>query len=804
MKTIEILAPAGSYESMVGAFNAGADAVYMGGQQFGARAYADNPDENGLLSAIDYAHIHGKKLYLTVNTLQKDEELETQLYNYLYPLYIQGLDAVIVQDMGVLQAIRGWFPEMAVHASTQMTVVAANHARRLKELGVTRIVPARELRLDEICQIKEQFQGEIECFVHGALCYCYSGQCLMSSMIGGRSGNRGRCAQPCRLPYRLLEDGRKISSDAAPYLLSPKDICTLEMIPQLVEAGIDSFKIEGRMKKPEYAAFVSYMYRKYTDLYLSRGKEGYHVAQEDIRALMELYNRGGFSSGYFGGNRGPKMMSMARPNHFGSEVGQIVRSKGIGTHFVPDVPIAAGDLLLAEGMADASAVTAKEPMLPGHKYTPGFPTLLPGTSIYRLRSEHLLKDIREHFLNVKKQEKLYISLTLLKELPAKMQVTCEGFTAEAYGPAVEAAAKLPLTREVIWDKLKKTGNTPFMAAELELVMDDDAYLPLTALNQLRRSAVEALTETIQNSFRRQLPLQQQSTACPKAPQSAEAIAPKTKKPDEIFQDGCRQRPLKTALVSSPDILNVLLEIGGFDEIYLESWMIFSESFARWIAAVKAAGIKAGVALPYIFRSSSQKQWTRLLSVLKACEPDAYLVRNMESLEFIREHQLLDGGAALICDYTLYTMNRRARAYYQDLGARRVTVPVELNYPELLKRGCAGDEMIVYGFLPLMVSAGCLYENVARCEKVSKNLSLTDRYHKSFRVRNVCTDCYNLIYNSQPTVLYDMESKLSRLQLGAVRYNFTDERPEMVRGLLEQPVKNRPEAFTRGHFNRGVE
>ncbi|MFQ9388087.1 MAG: peptidase U32 family protein [Coprococcus sp.] len=260
MREIEVLAPAGSFDTMKAAYKAGADAVYMGGPMFGARAYADNADAGQMLSAIDYAHLHGRKLYMTVNTLLKNTEIEGQLEDYIRPFYEQGLDAVIVQDLGVMEMIHTLFPDMAIHASTQMTVCGTDYGKWLRDHGASRIVTPRELDLSEIADMKQQTGVEIETFVHGALCYCYSGQCLMSSMIGGRSGNRGRCAQPCRLPWTFRSDSREKSG----YLLSPKDLCSLQLLPDLIDAGVDSLKIEGRMKKPEYAALTAYLYRKYT------------------------------------------------------------------------------------------------------------------------------------------------------------------------------------------------------------------------------------------------------------------------------------------------------------------------------------------------------------------------------------------------------------------------------------------------------------------------------------------------------------------------------------------------------------
>ena len=268
-KTIELLAPAGSAETARAAILAGADAVYIGGTRFGARAYADNPMQDELLDLLDYFHLREKKLYLTINTLLKEQEITQELYTYLAPLYAAGLDAVIVQDPGVMQFVLREFPDMAVHASTQMTITGPSGARMLEKCGVTRVVTARELSLDEISAIRKATHLEIESFVHGALCYCYSGRCLFSSMLGGRSGNRGRCAQPCRLPYEVWQDGKKLSRPEESYVLSPKDMCTIALLPEILAAGVTSLKIEGRMKKPEYTAGVVSVYRKYLDQCLS-------------------------------------------------------------------------------------------------------------------------------------------------------------------------------------------------------------------------------------------------------------------------------------------------------------------------------------------------------------------------------------------------------------------------------------------------------------------------------------------------------------------------------------------------------
>lgn len=304
-REIEILAPAGSWECLEAAVCAGADAIYIGGSRFGARAHADNLNEERMLEAIDYVHLHGKKLYMTVNTLFKERELG-ELVDYLRPYYEQGLDAVIVQDIGAMRLIREVFPDLSLHVSTQATVTQTMGAQLFQKMGAERIVPARELSLEEIRDMKKTTGLEIECFVHGALCYCYSGQCLMSSMIGGRSGNRGECAQPCRLPYRI---GDRKPAD----LMSLKDLCTIDMIPDLVEAGIDSFKIEGRMKQPDYVYTVAQMYRKYVDIYLEKGRKGFRVTKEDKEKLENCYRRRGYCDGYYRKQNGKEMISLKRP-----------------------------------------------------------------------------------------------------------------------------------------------------------------------------------------------------------------------------------------------------------------------------------------------------------------------------------------------------------------------------------------------------------------------------------------------------------------------------------------------------------
>ena len=310
----ELLSPAGSLDICKAVINAGADAVYLGGDKFGARAFAKNFTQSDIREALDFAHLRGKKIFLTVNTLLKNKEIETELFTYLKPLYEYGLDAVIVQDYGVFQFIYRNFPGLALHASTQMSVANVAGAKFLMDHGAERIVTARELSSAEIRRIYDETGVEIESFIHGALCYCYSGQCLMSSMLGGRSGNRGRCAQPCRLAYQVTDDRGNVLHKKEKYPLSPKDLCTIELLPELCESGIYSFKIEGRMKKLEYAAGVTSIYRKYLDLY-EESPEDYKVEAADMERLLCLGNRNGFTKGYYEMRNGRSMMTLTDSSH---------------------------------------------------------------------------------------------------------------------------------------------------------------------------------------------------------------------------------------------------------------------------------------------------------------------------------------------------------------------------------------------------------------------------------------------------------------------------------------------------------
>lgn len=441
----ELLAPAGSYEGLQAVVKAGADAVYIGGSMFGARAYANNPQQDEMLEAIDYAHIHGKQIYLTVNTLLKNKELYGQLYDFLAPYYQQGIDAVIVQDLGVLSFLKKEFSNLPIHASTQMAVTGAKGVALLKEAGVSRIVTARELSLKEIHEIYKETGMEIESFVHGALCYCYSGMCLFSSMLGGRSGNRGRCAQPCRLPYTAYKDREQISQEEQAYLLSPKDMCTVDILPEILQAGVYSLKIEGRMKRPEYAAGVTSIYRKYLDLY-EKNPKNYGVTSEDRQILLDLYQRDGFNQGYYHSHNGKEMMAVVNQKE------QNKKQKIAGK-----------------------------------------------------RNELLFEQLKKEYLDTKKQEKINGNFILFANSPAILDLDFQDIHVQVMGDIVEEAKKQPLSADRVEKQMRKTGQTPFVFDTLEIMTDEAGFLPMQSINELRRQGLEELEKEILKKYRRALP-----------------------------------------------------------------------------------------------------------------------------------------------------------------------------------------------------------------------------------------------------------------------------------------------------------
>ncbi len=745
---VELLAPAGSPEGFYGAVHAGADAVYLAGDRFGARAYAENFTDRELTECIRYGHMLGRKIYLTVNTLLKEEEMDG-LYAYLVPFYEAGLDAVIVQDLGVLRFVRTYFPGLDIHVSTQMAVTGSGGALLLKKMGVKRIIPARELSLAELCSMKRQTGLEIETFIHGAMCYCYSGQCLFSSILGGRSGNRGRCAQPCRLPYSIGTGRGKEC-----YPLSLKDMCTIDQIPALIQAGIDSFKIEGRMKKPEYAAGVTDVYRRYIDYYYElREKMGvqeadraYRVKKEDRNCLGSLYIRSGVESGYYFRRNGGEMVTMDSP-------------------------------------------------------------------AYSKTDEALLATIREKHLDAPLKIPVEAAAYFHVGMPARVVLQWGECRCEVTGQEVEPASRQPISADNVRKQLGKLGESCFYAERITVELDGNSFYPLKQINELRREAVAALEQEILSFRGYGVPGKalsaREGTGEPCREEggreqnlNGEGPGPKETCPQKGFVlsvSSVRQLQTVAEWISCQDAGEAMrFYVDG--DLLVKSWAE-AKPYCRQLSSRG----RIYAALPVILRESDREYLEKLYAL--AAESgmfSGFLARSMEGAGF------LDGkGRAFVCrlDAGIYVWNKWAMAEAASFGDG-FCLPWELKASE--QKGLPDPrpaEKIVYGRIPMMITANCLFRTGGQCRRKTGDRHITvlkDRLRKEFPVMADCLHCTNVIYNSVPLSLHqELDRWRGRADL---RMDFTLETGEEVRAVLDTFFHNAPfpmKEYTTGHERRGV-
>lgn len=711
----EVLAPAGSFQTFKAVIEAGADAVYVGGSRFGARAYADNFTEEELLEAIDYAHLRGKKVYLTVNTLLKNKEINDDLYDYLLPFYLKGLDAVLVQDFGALSYIHKAFSDLPIHTSTQMTVTGIEGVRLLQSYGVTRVVMARETSLAEMKKIHEATGMELEAFVHGALCYCYSGQCLFSSLLGGRSGNRGRCAQPCRLAYTVLDENHKeLLKDS--YILSMKDMCGIRDINELKEAGVYSLKIEGRMKRPEYAAGVVSFYRKYVDSLKP-------VSDSDYNKLKSLGNRCGFTDKYYFDHNAKDMITYEKPN-------------------------------------------------------------------FAVEDEDFVSRISARYVDTETRLPIKGICVLNEGNNSFLTVECKNYVYTATGQTVDIAQKKPLIKEDVAKRLSKTGDTSFVFEELEVIMDDNIFMPNGAINELRRSALEGLKNELLSAYVRDESRCSKQKPAPVADKSAD------------LQAGC------SASVETTAQLKEVCKSSLISRVYIDwnrySLNDFDNEIADDIRLVTSNGKKIYIILPAVCRDKTYNFLLSKQDLLGQSAISGFVVKNYEELGWCLDKF---PDREIITDHNLYTYNDYAVNAYHELNISLDTMPLELNGREIARRSNAGTEMIIYGYYPLMTSAQCVHRNSSKCDKCKQITYLKDRYNKLFPVKNMCNECYNVIYNTLPTMLLNDIARIKESKIHNLRLMFTVEDAAETREILsyfENPSLKRRGEFTNGHYKRGVE
>ena len=787
-RPIEVLAPAGSMECLKAAILNGADAVYLGGEMFGARAYAGNFSNEELLEAIDYVHLYGKRLFLTVNTLMKEEELPL-LPKFLKPFYEQGLDAVIVQDLGAVKMIREHFPDLEIHASTQMTITGVHGARLAKKMGAKRVVPARELSLEEIKDIKDDTGLDMECFVHGALCYCYSGQCFMSSMLGGRSGNRGRCAGTCRLPFYL--DGAKNTKNAYP--LSLKDLCTIEHLPEILDHGVDSLKIEGRMKGPRYVGEVTRIYRKYVDIYQS-GKP-YKVEKEDMRILMEVFNRGGFTGGYYKEYHGKDMMSMKRPDHQGLFVGKIAKLMKGKISFNTKEDIHKGDVLqIRISPEEKVELTSPSDFKAGSKVTLNgqkMKKLHEGMEIKRTLNHPMIERIDEQ-LKCKKKENLKGKIIIKKDQCAKLILKDGEDFVEVTGPVIEQAQKNGATSEEVEKLLRKTGQTHYQFESLEVDLGNNLFVPGSVLKKLRKEAFAQMDQTKTLKYRRSYTMPESYTE------------------DVIQRASGDVKPKIAVSLESFENLDMVVKDSSIDRIYF-SWIELKgrDDREQILRNAKNAGKQCYIMLPQIARKKQMEELYHEKELLFSDDVDGLIIRNLEVFEWLIEEEY---HKELVADYMLYSYNQKAYKEYERLysGKIRMTYPSELNKKEMMNLDLSDADLFIYGYQPLMVSAQCVKNNLCGCDKTPSWLTLKDRYNADFFVHTSCSDCINEIYNGKPLWIGSEAGILADLHPSVIRFHITKEDKEEISDILNaaKSIQKGEKAslmkeYTKGHLKRGV-
>lgn len=783
MKKVELLAPAGSIESLYAAVQSGADAVYLGGSKFSARAYASNFDEENMTNAVNYCHLYGVKVYITINTLLKENEIKEAL-EYANFLYSIGVDALIIQDTGLAYLIKQNFPDFELHASTQMTVHNGEGALLLKNAGFKRIVLSRELSIHEIKHISKDLGVETEIFVHGALCICYSGQCLMSSMIGGRSGNRGRCAQPCRLPYTLID--KRSARESSAYIMSPKDTCTLEDIEKIIDSSTYSLKIEGRMKRPEYVAGVVDVYRRAVDSIYEGSQFDF---EKENNKLLKLFNREGFSKAYMFGNVGRDMMSYNFPKNTGVSIGKAMKNSIVEL----TESIALGDgirnseegfivsKIIKEGMEVEEAFSGDKVKLMPFKYGAG-------DNLFKTSDIKLLKELEAFYKNnYERKVELPLSISFKVNEPLKLKSIYEGKEFFTEGDIVQAAVKKPLELSKVLENLKKSGDTSFRFINIDVEYFEEGFLPVSAINATRRQLVEQIERHIIEGSKREF--------------KKELEYPKYLK---------ENKKLPNAIV----IVNSLEQMRAVKDSLLDA-SIAVDIFKRQSLITPKEVIELGceelyLRVPNIIKTELE----HVCSVIEGFLPNikGIVTANLGIISRFKNRTNIIG------DYKLNIFNSYSYSFYKEYisGA---AISVELNKKELteiIKNKQLPVQIKLYGKEELMVSEYCPIGSVlggkSSCSSCNEDCSkgnyvLKDRKNEEF-ILNTDKFCRSYIYNSVATNLIPHIEEFRKLGVMSFRMDFIDEGYDEVLKVLnsykEGSWQGEYTNYTRGHYKRGVE
>lgn len=803
MRDVELLAPVGSFEALKAAVQNGANAVYLGGKDFGARASANNFDRDELKEAVKYAHIRGVQVFVTTNTLRKENEIEDFL-EYAKFLYDIDVDAIILQDIGMARLIKRELPDFELHASTQMVAHSLEDVKYLESVGFDRVVLAREVTVEEIKYICDNCKADIEVFVHGALCVCYSGQCLMSSMIGNRSGNRGRCAQPCRQRYELIDvyTGEVVNSNGD-YLLSPRDLNAIEEIDKVIDAGVHSLKIEGRMKRPEYVATVIDGYRKTIDEYLATNK--LNVSDETINDLYTIFNRK-FTKGLLLGDVGKDMMNSQLPNNQGLYVGTVVDYNKKAKRLKIKL---ANTLKKGDGI-NLGGGTIGRIIKNGNIETIGYKgetieldfvgEARKGQIVFKTSDSELMDRVQATFTQDKEFVKNIIDAKITIKLGQKPILTLKDrhsneATIEG-DKIVEEAMKVALSKEKVETQLRKLGNTPYELDLLEIELDDNVSLPISLLNQMRRDCIELLDKERVSIKNRK-------------------YKNKTIKYKPVQYNRNKQQEISVK-VKNLEQLESALEC-GVDRIYYEDTNTIDKAMSLAMKYNK----KVIYSAPRIIRN---KEYNHLAKANNA-GVESVQVGNYGSIDYFKDKKLN-------IDYYLNAFNSETINYYKEIGADTLCISQELNINEIketIKYTDINIESVVYGYTPLMITEYCPMGVIVRDCKKDKRVAkckesiyaLRNSKGDEFRVSQDIF-CRSTIYNSNVTCMLDNLYELHEIGINVLRLDFTLEDKETVKEVIEayQEVlsndyklatkatklynKLDEKGTTAGHYYKGVE
>ena len=842
MKKLELLSPVGDFECLKAAVQNGADSVYFGASNFNARASATNFDLTNLKTAISYAKLRGVNTHLTLNTLIKDSEFEDAVL-LAKKAYEFGIDAIIVQDLGLARYLIKHFPDLPIHASTQMTIHNLEGAKEAEKLGFKRVVLSRELSLEEIEYICKNTNVEIETFIHGALCISYSGQCLFSSMVGGRSGNRGKCAQPCRLPYTLMEKDNSLPKEIdiakgrvspsskcdletssvssivsnnsglnGPYLLSTRDLCGLEFLPKLIDAGVMCFKIEGRMKSPEYVATVTRIYRKYIDLALS--DKPYKIDKKDIEDLAQVFNRGSFSSGHLDSVPNKSLVFSEKQNHMGIYVGNIANLKSNKGHVFVNLTekLSLGDTVQFE--KETTKYTVSELMVKGKNIPSALKGQLVeigrmkgnlhiGDKIYRVSSKELSEFAKSSYQEENKKIMLNAHITLRKNEPITLQVSTSNninklfdnisvsFTSNEV--MLEAKSK-PIDEERIISQLNKTNDTIFTFSSIEIDLEDNLFLPsIKILNELRRNALDEVFFIAQSRLLRKSPILSDIKV------SNELKKEKNKKSISV-------------------LLNILDEnknyssLKNIDNIYIPLKYFSNKKYESAITDI-CNNFNTYIYLPTIIKSNYKNLLNNVIeNSIDKFAIKGFVVSNLANGMFIEKmKEKYEDKFEFIGNYTLNVYNHQTEQELKNLGIKRLTISPELNETtinSITKNRNIDQELIVYGRTPLMTMNYCLLGRTNKCYptcgvhcKDNKEYYLKDRLGLTFRIIPDNIQTVTTIYNSKITSING-----SMFNVNSYRIDILDETINDINSIVDTVLAGKRlegKDYTNGNLNREI-